>query len=219
VVQAGVEQCDDGNASNTDGCLNTCKNPSCGDGFVRAGVEECDDGNQVNTDACLVTCKIAKCGDGVVQAGVDECDDGNGSNTDACINTCKNAKCGDGFVRAGTEECDDGNQVNNDTCNNACQIATLTKWSEGTNQWPDEACNPTYSFGGCNTNAQDHADAWATAVCQKNGYSLGVWTGNKAPGCNGPISMWCGGAIPYNQIYETTCYASDQTKVEITCYP
>src|SRR5581483_7984271 len=38
----------------------------------------------------------------------------------------------------------------------------LTMWSQGTLSWPDEACNPDFSFGGCNTNNQDHADAWAT---------------------------------------------------------
>src|SRR5688500_939342 len=32
----GVEECDDNNASNTDDCLNTCKNASCGDTFEQA---------------------------------------------------------------------------------------------------------------------------------------------------------------------------------------
>src|SRR5690606_9506047 len=64
----GPEQCDDGNDLNTDECLNTCKFPSCGDGFVRMNVEECDDGNDSNTDECLTTCKLATCGDGFVHA-------------------------------------------------------------------------------------------------------------------------------------------------------
>jgi cysteine-rich repeat protein len=63
-VRTGFEECDDGNGSNTDGCLNSCKLAKCGDGFVRVGVEECDDGNQVNNDACTNTCKKpAACGD------------------------------------------------------------------------------------------------------------------------------------------------------------
>jgi cysteine-rich repeat protein len=41
VVDEG-EDCDDMNADNTDGCLDTCVEASCGDGAVRAGVEECD---------------------------------------------------------------------------------------------------------------------------------------------------------------------------------
>ncbi|WP_045118909.1 DUF4215 domain-containing protein [Haliangium ochraceum] len=41
----GDEQCDDGNFSNADDCVNGCVEASCGDGFVRVGVEECDDGS------------------------------------------------------------------------------------------------------------------------------------------------------------------------------
>jgi cysteine-rich repeat protein len=54
------EQCDDGNTSNNDACLNTCVNASCGDGFVRSGVEQCDDGNQTDCDAsgCQANCTL-----------------------------------------------------------------------------------------------------------------------------------------------------------------
>ena len=45
----------------------------------------------------------------------------------------------------------------------------VTKWSQGTDNWPDQACNPANSFGSCNTNAADHANAWAKFVCNKNG--------------------------------------------------
>ena len=71
IVQAGVEQCDDANGVNTDGCLNSCVRATCGDGVVRAGVEQCDDGNAVDADACPGTCVLATCGDGFVQAGID----------------------------------------------------------------------------------------------------------------------------------------------------
>ena len=50
-VRAGVEACDDGNNSQTDGCLTNCTAARCGDGHVRAGVEACDDANNSNTDA------------------------------------------------------------------------------------------------------------------------------------------------------------------------
>jgi cysteine-rich repeat protein len=69
-MQSG-EQCDDGNSSNSDACLNTCLPASCGDGFVRTGVEQCDDGNTSNTDGCVGSCKTATCGDGFVRAGVE----------------------------------------------------------------------------------------------------------------------------------------------------
>jgi len=100
----------------------------------------------------------------------------------------------------------------------------LTMWSLGTAAWPDEACNPTNSFGHCDTNDQAHADAWATAVCVNNGWGSGIWTGNKTGGCgNGvasgqpSVSMWCQGTIPCTETIENTCSTSDQTIIEFTC--
>jgi cysteine-rich repeat protein len=87
--QEGAEECDDGNADNTDACTQSCKNAACGDGYVQAGVEECDDGNNDDTDACPATCKNAFCGDGYVQAGVEQCDDGNSNPNDGCDAQCQ----------------------------------------------------------------------------------------------------------------------------------
>ncbi len=67
-VTEAPETCDDANASNSDGCLDTCVLAGCGDGFTQTGVEECDDGNTDDTDGCLSTCELASCGDGLVQA-------------------------------------------------------------------------------------------------------------------------------------------------------
>jgi cysteine-rich repeat protein len=55
VVDPG-EECDDGNADPTDGCLPSCKLAQCGDGIVRSGVEQCDDGNTQGQDGCSATC-------------------------------------------------------------------------------------------------------------------------------------------------------------------
>eukprot|EP01084_Bolivina_argentea_P316325 548293_1 len=93
----------------------------------------------------------------------------------------------------------------------------ITKWSEGTASWPDQACNPRNSFGYCDTNDQDHANAWAKYVCGLNGYSNGEWTGNKKEGCAGETSVWCQGKIPCNPRYETSCWKSDQTQIEVEC--
>lgn len=105
----------------------------------------------------------------------------------------------------------------------------LMKWSEGTDAWPDQACNPFNSFGGCDTNACDHANAWAQFVCASNGYDVGIWTGRKQEGCGpggpggpvvggtGAISMYCGGIIPCEPIVETECFPGDQTQIEIFC--
>jgi len=52
------EQCEDENQDNTDGCLNTCQDASCGDGFVHSGVEECDEGDQNGIGTCSLACTI-----------------------------------------------------------------------------------------------------------------------------------------------------------------
>jgi cysteine-rich repeat protein len=122
-VQPGAgETCDDGNLSNSDACLATCKIAACHDTFLHVGVEQCDDGNMIDTDACVLECLDAKCGDGLVHAGVEQCDDGNTVATDACTDSCKPATCGDGIVWAGQEQCDDANANDNDACTNACTV-------------------------------------------------------------------------------------------------
>ncbi|MCH9002088.1 MAG: DUF4215 domain-containing protein, partial [Planctomycetes bacterium] len=117
------EECDDGNASNADACLNSCLAATCGDGFLWIGFETCDDGNNDDGDGCQATCVSAECGDGITDPGED-CDDGNQDNSDDCLNTCVAASCGDGFVRTGVEACDDGNNSNNDSCLNTCANAS-----------------------------------------------------------------------------------------------
>ncbi|MEM7158555.1 MAG: DUF4215 domain-containing protein [Myxococcota bacterium] len=119
-----MEDCDDQNADNTDGCLDSCIAASCGDGFIQAGVETCDDGNDDDTDDCPGTCQPATCGDGFVQAGVEECDDANADDTDDCIAGCVAASCGDGFVQAGVEDCDDQNDDDTDDCVAGCVAAS-----------------------------------------------------------------------------------------------
>ncbi|MBW2456291.1 MAG: DUF4215 domain-containing protein [Deltaproteobacteria bacterium] len=52
------EQCEDQNQDNTDACLNTCQDASCGDGFVHSGVEECDEGDQNGLGDCSLTCTL-----------------------------------------------------------------------------------------------------------------------------------------------------------------
>lgn len=115
------EDCDDGNLVNTDACLDTCVEASCGDGEVEAGVEECDDSNSIDTDSCRNSCVLARCGDSVVQSGVEQCDDGNASNNDDCLDTCLSARCGDGFFWAGVEDCDDGGE--SIVCDSDCTVA------------------------------------------------------------------------------------------------
>ena len=131
------EACDDGNQSNSDGCVgDNCSLAACGDGYRRAdlslgvdGYEACDDGNSIDTDGCRNDCSLARCGDGVLrtdilvgQAGYEACDDGNDNNNDTCSTACQAAYCGDGFRQSG-EECDDGNSSDVDGCLVTCRTA------------------------------------------------------------------------------------------------
>jgi cysteine-rich repeat protein len=199
----GVEQCDDGNAVNTDLCTNVCKTAACGDSFLQPGAgEQCDDGNLIGTDACTATCKTAICGDAIVQAGVEQCDDGNAVNTDGCVTGCKAAKCGDGFKQLNVEDCDDGNLNNNDGCSALCKVE-VTKCGNGVID-PGERCDTAlpppftgvtckpvsclydfsqvtqlYCNGGCTwAGAQDCDQADANILCRlKTGNPNSIATG------------------------------------------
>lgn len=116
----GDEECDDGNVDDTDACLTTCLDATCGDSFVQGSIEECDDGSVDDTGPCLSSCLNATCGDGFVHDNVEECDDGNNDDTDGCRNTCVPATCGDGVVQLGVEDCDDGNAADADGCSSSC---------------------------------------------------------------------------------------------------
>ncbi|MED5463219.1 MAG: SUMF1/EgtB/PvdO family nonheme iron enzyme [Myxococcota bacterium] len=140
VVDGDFEECDDGNNSDGDACLSTCRVARCGDGVVQVGVEECDDGNDVSTDACLNSCKDAVCGDGVVWPEMEGCDDGDAisGGEGTCDSNCWGIQaCGDS-VTSGTEECDDGNDVETDACLTGCVRA---RCGDGHIRAGEEACD------------------------------------------------------------------------------
>ncbi len=86
----GGEECDDGNLSDEDGCLSSCVNSSCGDGFVNMGVEACDDGiNDGSYGGCEAGCDALGpyCGDSNLD-GPEECDDANIDLADGCLDNC-----------------------------------------------------------------------------------------------------------------------------------
>jgi cysteine-rich repeat protein len=149
------EECDDGNADDTDACTAACLNAVCGDSFTQMGVEGCDDGNMVDGDGCSAACVIESCGDGVMQ-GMETCDDGNLVDTDACTSLCAAAACGDSFVQEGVEACDDGNLEDNDGCTAACVVESC---GDGITQLSEE----------CDDANMDDADACTTmclaAIC------------------------------------------------------
>jgi cysteine-rich repeat protein len=46
------EECDDGNLSDNDGCLSTCRFNVCGDFFINQGVEQCEQGGILGDSTC-----------------------------------------------------------------------------------------------------------------------------------------------------------------------
>ncbi len=121
-VESG-EQCDDGNADNTDACPDgaggTCLDAVCGDGFLWAGQEECDDGNLTDGDGCSATCVSEVCGDSVLQGG-EACDDGNLIDGDGCESDCTITTCGD------PADCGDVNAFICDVNTQTCQAGQCT---------------------------------------------------------------------------------------------
>jgi cysteine-rich repeat protein len=109
IVEA-PEQCDDGNATNGDGCDVNCTVTACGNGIQTAG-EDCDDGNLSNGDGCRPNCTVEACGDGITDPAED-CDDGNVADGDCCDASCD-------FDANGVACTDDLNECTDDTCNGA----------------------------------------------------------------------------------------------------
>ena len=121
----GIEECDDGNLDNGDGCNEACLIEAvCGDNEIGLD-EECDDGNADAGDGCDDACQIERiCGNGLLTDD-EECDDGNVENGDRCDENCViEAFCGDGNVDEG-EECDDGDVVPDDGCDALCQVERI----------------------------------------------------------------------------------------------
>ena len=155
------ETCDDGNEDNTDACLNSCDEATCGDGFVWAGVEECDDANSVDTDACVAGCVSASCGDGFVWMGYEACDDGNLLDGDGCDSNCTPTGCGNGIATSG-EACDTGGA--SATCDGDC---TLPVCGDGVlNQFASEQCDDanTVDGDGCSSTCTYEMVACSTDV-------------------------------------------------------
>ena len=146
----GVEECDDGNLDNGDGCTDACLIEAvCGDNEIGRG-EECDDGNVDAGDGCDAACQIERiCGNGLVSDD-EECDDGNLDNGDGCDENCViEPACGDGELDEG-EECDDGNILPLDGCDPLCQIERVCgngqlsddEQCEDGNILPGDGCGP-----------------------------------------------------------------------------
>ena len=180
-VRDSTEECDDGEAGNSDttpdACRSSCHRARCGDGVVDPSRgEQCDCGSGVGTlpdgclqpnsdtapDACREICTEPRCGDGVVDDG-ELCDDGNVDPDDGCSHDCLSAEgCGNGYVDLFLgEQCDDGNTESGDGCGPSCQVETCGNGVVD----PGELCDDgnLYSGDGCS------GDCLSDETCP-NGY-------------------------------------------------
>jgi cysteine-rich repeat protein len=152
-----VEQCDDGNETNADGCDNNCTVPTCGNGvFTPETGEVCDDGNLMSGDGCDEDCSFTACGNGITSyLSGEDCDDGNLIDADGCDSNCRTTGCGNGVTTPSTGEvCDDGNFMSGDGCDANC---TITLCGNGiATSMTGEECDDgnTTSGDGCSSTCQ-----------------------------------------------------------------
>ena len=127
-VLEGIEQCDDSNTVDGDGCDANCTPTACGNGIKTTG-EICDDGDAQDGDGCDSNCTPTACGNSIQTLG-EECDLGsaNGTTGAPCRANCTIPPppgCGDGKKDDG-EQCDDGANANPcDGCSDACLTTGL----------------------------------------------------------------------------------------------
>jgi cysteine-rich repeat protein len=188
-VEDTGEECDDGNTDDTDACLSTCQDASCGDGFVQTGVETCDDGNTVPDDGCETDCSYScttdtecddlescnggetcdttahACEDGTPPAEGTPCTLPTGGAGNCRGEVCASPLCGNGTVDSG-EECDDGNTENTDACLSTCVAATcgdgfVHATVEACDSDPARSCTTSCSTTGTQTCT---ACAWSDCV-------------------------------------------------------
>ncbi len=136
VTSVSMEQCDDGNTYDDDGCSSICRTETCGDG-TQHPTEQCDDGNNDNGDGCDSKCNSEFCGDNIVNHLAEKCDRGNANGQECtanyektctyCSTTCQlvdviGAFCGDD-IRNGNEKCDGTDGITGtESCSTDCAI-------------------------------------------------------------------------------------------------
>lgn len=167
----GTEECDDGNQSNEDGCLNNCLVATCGDGHTWPAHEECDDGNASDEDGCVNQCELATCGDGHLWVGTEECE-----GTDLGGATCEDM----GFA-GGDLSCAANCELDTSACAacGSCKTCTVAECYRDIYWWEDAAC--TVPSSGCQPCADwgpassYHSDG--SFFCNPNSPSSPFWNG------------------------------------------
>ncbi|HEY2775008.1 MAG TPA: hypothetical protein VGK20_13255 [Candidatus Binatia bacterium] len=186
-VVNNTEECDDGNATNGDGCSDTCTiesgwacvgtNPSvcnlivCGDGKVQ-GTEQCDGGGCCNSD-CTFTSAATTCRG---SAGVCDPAESCTGSTSACPDDAKsNAVCRASVGVCDTAESCDGT---NNNCPADAKSNAICRPSSGVCDLGAETCD------GTSNNCPADQAAPAGTLCRA---SLGVC--DPAETCNGTSSQ------------------------------
>ena len=152
--QQGDEQCDDGDADDTNGCTRLCRftceeNADCRGGDQCAGADTCDTGSHICTGTALpdetvctvvssgktgwcqnAVCVPTDCGNGTAE-GTEECDlgDQNGVKGSGCSIDCETVRCGN-HTMEGDEQCDDGGLEDWDGCNSSCRAELVHRMRE-----------------------------------------------------------------------------------------
>ncbi len=185
ITEPPLEQCDDNNAQDGDGCDSQCQlEDKCGNGSIDAG-EQCDDGNKLNGDGCNSWCQTEiDCGNGFCDPleNADICPEDCGGD---CSSICGNWVTECSGMEDG-EECDDG-PMGSQCCSTQCKSKPCGTWcGDGIVQPEDgEQCEPP------NT---DECDQWCHEI-----FNPGAECGNgviedgedcEPPG-QGNCNDWC----------------------------
>jgi CSLREA domain-containing protein len=115
------EECDDGNATDGDGCQHNCALALCGNGTVEGG-EECDDGGTAAGDCCSPTCQLEPAGAACTSDGND-CTDDVCNAAGVCLHPANTAPCSDGDPCTLGDVCVSGTCTPQATCG-PCTVCT-----------------------------------------------------------------------------------------------
>jgi hypothetical protein len=129
LVQTGVEECDDGNADDTDACVGTAARPPAAATASSARARLCDDGNDVEDDTCTSELHLTRA------AATASCrwPRARSATTATCPRDRRvpespawRRPAATPWCRPGVEECDDGERSTRPTqCTSAVQDAEL----------------------------------------------------------------------------------------------
>ncbi len=229
------EECDDGNADNTDACTTLCQDAECGDGYRWDGTEACDDGNTVDGDGCSAACVLEDlCVGGAAngtQEGDEECDKGDPPSDGTCDANCNLTYCGDGTVQSPNgqglaESCEvDGDCAGGEFCS-GCKCVDDSECGNGIVEGAEE-CDDGKRCSDNGDPCQNNSDCNSGATCVGRNIdgctTPNVCVPDETPEatCNDSVDNDCDGLIDCadtaNCPVTTSCGATAQCVAGGTC--